>query len=74
MTLGRDIEGDPSGRSLGSGVETAESRFTVYLSSDDIVALMERLDDYLGDTGLQLVTLDRTNSGQFYAFLKREFI
>ncbi len=59
---------------LGTGVEVVETMFTTYISSGDVVALMERLDNYLSDRGLRLVTLDRTNNGQFYAFLTREFI
>jgi hypothetical protein len=64
-------ERDPGYDSLGTGVEAVETRFTVYISSDDVVALMERLDEYLSNGGLSLVTLDRTNNGQFYAFLTR---
>ena len=74
MTFDRDIDSDPGDYSLGTDVEVVDTRFTTYISSGDVVALMERLDEYLGDRGLRLVTLDRTNDGRYYAFLTREFI
>ena len=52
-------------------VERVETPTTVYLCSDDVDALLERLDSYAGDTSWKLVTLDRTNDGKFYAFLTR---
>ncbi|MCG3773026.1 MAG: hypothetical protein JW384_04252 [Nitrosomonadaceae bacterium] len=64
-------ERDPGYDSLGTSVEVVETMFTTYLCSGDVVALMERLDNYISDRGLSLVTLDRTNNGQFYAFLTR---
>jgi hypothetical protein len=67
-------ERDPGYDSLGTSVEVVETMFTTYLCSSDVVALMERLDNYLSDRGLRLVTLDRTNDGRYYAFLTREFI
>jgi len=67
-------ERDPGYDSLGTGVEVAETMFTTYLCSSDVVVLMERLDNYISDRGLRLVTLDRTNDGRYYAFLTREFI
>ncbi len=62
---------DPADRSPGSGVERVETSITAYLCSDDVVALIERLDYYAGDSSWRLVTLDRTNDGKFYAFLTR---
>ena len=64
-------EYDSEDNSLGSVVERFETPITVYLCSDDVVALIERLDGYAGDSGWNLVTLDRTNDGKFYAFLSR---
>lgn len=65
MTLG-----DPgAGRGLGSGVERASSDACLYLCSDDVVELLERLDEYINDPVYRLVTMDRTNDGQYYAFL-----
>jgi len=52
-------------------VERVETAITAYLCSDDVEALLERLDSYAGDTSWKLVTLDRTNDGKFYAFLTR---
>lgn len=69
--LGDDSYYDPAGDSLGTGVERVETPYTAYLCSDDVVALMERLDYYAGDDSWRLVTLDRTNDGKFYAFLAR---
>ena len=46
----------------------------VWNLNGDYRARMKRLDEYLGDRGLRLVTLDRTNDGRYYAFLTREFI
>ena len=54
-----------------SRVERVETSITAYLCSDDVDALLERLDSYAGDTSWKLVTLDRTNDGKFYAFLTR---
>jgi len=62
---------DPANSSLGSGVERVETQITAYLCSDDVVALIERLDYYAGDLSWTLKTLDRTNDGKFYAFLTR---
>lgn len=62
---------DPADSSLGSGVERVETAITAYLCSEDVVALMERLDDYAGNDNWRLVTLDRTNDGKFYAFLTK---
>lgn len=64
-------EHDPSHSSLGSGVERVETPYTAYLCSDDVVALVERLDYYAGDDSWRVMTLDRTNDGKFYAFLTR---
>jgi len=69
--IGDDNFYDPADRSLGSGVERVETSITAYLCSDDVVALIERLDGYAGDSSWRLVTLDRTNDGKFYAFLTR---
>jgi len=65
--------GDPgrAGKRLGTGVQRVDTNTTVYLASDDVVELIERVDGYLGDTTWRIVTLDRTNDGQFYAFLTR---
>jgi len=65
-------EHDPSRNSLGTGVERVETPYTAYLCSDDVVALIERLDFYVGDDSWKMVTLDRTNDGKFYAFLTRK--
>ena len=54
-----------------SRVERVETSITAYLCSDDVDALLERLDSYAGDKSWKLVTLDRTNDGKFYAFLTR---
>lgn len=73
MTLGDDdpfSEHDPE-VSLGSGVARVETPMTAYICSEDVVALIERLDEYLYDDSFRLVTLDRTNDGKFYAFLTR---
>ncbi len=67
----RIIKRDRGYDSLSTNVEVVETMYTTYLCSGDVVALMERLDNYISDRGLSLVTLDRTNSGQFYAFLSR---
>ena len=64
-------EYDSEDNSLGSVVERVETSRTVYLCSDDVVALIERLDYYAGDDSWRLMTLDRTNDGKFYAFLTR---
>lgn len=69
--IGDDKFYDLADRSLGSVVERFETSRTVYLCSDDVVALIERLDGYTGDSSWNLVTLDRTNDGKFYAFLSR---
>jgi len=69
--IGDDNFYDPADRSLGSGVQRVETSITAYLCSDDVVALIERLDYYAGDSSWRLVTLDRTNDGKFYAFLTR---
>lgn len=69
--LGDDNMYDPADNSLGSGVERVETSRTAYLCSDDVVALIERLDYYAGDDSWRLMTLDRTNDGKFYAFLTR---
>jgi hypothetical protein len=52
-------------------VERVETSITAYLCSDDVGALLERLDLYAGDKSWKLVTLDRTYDGEFYAFLTR---
>ena len=52
-------------------VERVETSITSYLCSDDVEALLARLDFYAGDSSWKLVTLDRTNDGKFYAFLTR---
>lgn len=74
MTL-RDSErnSDPGrkGSRLGSGVQRVDTGFTAYLCSDDVVELLERVDEYLGNTNWRLVTLDRTNDGQYYAFMTK---
>lgn len=62
---------DPGDSPLGSGVEMVETSITVYLCSDDVVALVERVEAYAYDPSLRLVTIDRTNDGKFYAFLSR---
>ncbi len=69
----RDDENDydPAHSSLGSGVERVETPITAYLCSNDVVALIERLDYYAGDSSWTLKTLDRTHDGKFYAFLTR---
>ena len=54
-----------------TSVERVETSITAYLCSDDVEALLERLDFYAGDSSWKLVTLDRTNDGKFYAFLTR---
>lgn len=64
-------EHDPADSSLGTGVERVETPYTAYLCSDDVVALIERLDYYAGDDSWRVMTLDRTNDGKFYAFLTR---
>ncbi len=69
--IGDDNFYDPVDRSLGSDVQRVETSITAYLCSDDVVALIERLDYYAGDSSWRLVTLDRTNDGKFYAFLTR---
>lgn len=69
--LGDDNYYDPADSSLGSGVERVETPYTAYLCSEDVVALIERLDYYAGDGTWKLATLDRTNDGKFYAFLTR---
>ena len=70
--LGDDSVYDPADNSLGSGVERVETPRTANLCSDDVVALIERLDNYYaGDSSWRLMTLDRTNDGKFYAFLTR---
>ena len=70
--LGDDSSYDPVDNSLGSGVERVETSRTAYLCSDDVVALIERLDNYYaGDSSWRLMTLDRTKDGKFYAFLTR---
>ena len=69
--IGDDKFYDPADNSLGSVVERVETSRTVYLCSDDVGALIERLDGYAGDSSWNLVTLDRTNDGKFYAFLSR---
>ena len=69
--IGDDKFYDPADRSPGSGVERVETPYTAYLCSDDVVALIERLDDYAGDSSWRVMTLDRTNDGKFYAFLTR---
>ncbi len=66
-----DDDHDPVGAPLGSGVERVESSVTAYLCSDDVVALIERLDYYVGDDSWRIATIDRTNDGKFYAFLTR---
>jgi len=69
--LGDDEYHDPADDSLGSGVERVETAYTAYLCSEDVVALIERLDYYAGDDSWSLMTLDRTYDGKFYAFLTR---
>ena len=69
--IGDDNFYDPADRSPGSDVQRVETSITAYLCSDDVVALIERLDGYAGDSSWRLVTLDRTNDGKFYAFLTR---
>lgn len=64
-------EYDPEDSPLGSGVEMVETSLTVYLCSDDVVALIERIEGYAYDPSLVLKTIDRTNDGKFYAFLTR---
>ena len=54
-----------------TSVERVETSITAYLCSDDVEALLGRLDFYAGDSSWKLVTLDRTNDGKFYAFLTR---
>ena len=54
-----------------TSVERVETSITAYLCSDDVEALLARLDFYAGDSSWKLVTLDRTNDGKFYAFLTR---
>jgi hypothetical protein len=44
-------------------VERVETSITAYLCSDDVEALLERLDVYAGDTSWKLVTLDITIAG-----------
>jgi len=61
---------DP-GRSerLGSGVQRADTGLTAYICSDDVVELLERLNEYVADPNWSVVTVDRTNDGEYYAFL-----
>lgn len=41
----------------------------IYLESDDVVELLERVDEYLGHGAWIIETIDRTNDGRFYAFV-----
>jgi len=63
--------GDPGkkGNRIGSGVERAETELTAYICSSDVVEFLERLNEYVGDPVWSLVTVDRTNDGEYYAFL-----
>lgn len=64
-------EYDIEDNSQDSVVERVETPITVYMCSDDVVALFECLDEYAGNPGWRLITLDRNNDGKFYAFLSR---
>lgn len=68
MTLGPRDEHDPR-TSLGSRVSRAGTSRVVYLSSADVVDLLDRVDEYIGHGGWEVKTLDRTNDGEFYAFI-----
>lgn len=68
MTLGPRDEHDPAGR-LGPRVRRAGTDRIVYLESDDIVDLLERVDDYIGEGVWEILTIDRTVNATFYAFL-----
>ena len=64
MTFG---ERDP--RNLGPRVERANTDRVVYISTPDVAELLARVDDYLGHGGWEVLTIDRTNDGEYYAFL-----
>ena len=68
MTFGRRDESDPLGH-VGSRVMRAGTDRIIYLESDDVVELLERVDEYLGHGAWIIETIDRTNDGRFYAFV-----
>lgn len=63
--------GDPGkkGNRIGSSVERAETELTAYICSGDVVEFLERLNEYVEDPVWSIVTVDRTNDGEYYAFL-----
>lgn len=68
MTIGQ--ERDPAG-TLGPRVERAMSDYIRYISTKDVAELLARVDDLVASGAWQITTLDRTNDGEFYAFLVR---
>jgi hypothetical protein len=68
VTFGPGDDKDPDGL-IGSRVARAGTDRVIYLESDDVVELIERVDDYLGYGTWKIQTIDRTNNGTFYAFL-----
>ena len=56
---------------LGPDVARAATSNIRYVSSPDVAELMSRVDDLLITQLWRVETIDRTNDGEFYAFLIR---
>lgn len=56
---------------LGPRAARAETPYSVYLCTTDVAELLVRVDEYCLDPNWRIAHIDRTPSGEFYAFLSR---
>lgn len=61
-------ERDPMGN-LGPRVERTRTDRVAYISTPDVAELLVRVEDLIADPMWKVITLDRTNDGEYYAFL-----
>lgn len=54
---------------LGPQAARAETPYSVYLCTTDVAELLVRIDEYCTNPRWRIATIDRTPSGEFYAFL-----